>query len=308
MAVRLVLILLFINDHQTTQWPPTVKGMPRRSRLQAACGTKHMDQGADVIHATQSRSFFPDQAHHLHPSCLSMFQSLNADAFDQVRLTEVVGKHDAKSLVVRRSYLRCCVSIRVQTQQRTVRKAVLSFLNYFAAVDWFRLTLRLLSLRSLQYFAFLLSKSQILLHFSLTMKSTTTLTSLSALLVLASAAPNQPWQHSKRALCTSTWGFQYWCASGSDSGSSSTSIGPLVPAPTSSAEPSAAPTPTGGSGGGSSTGGSSGYSSGSTADDITSDTGCTPLTVIFARGTVRRSPLPSSLISPTLRSSREPLS
>ena len=104
----------------------------------------------------------PDQAHHLHPSCLSMFQSLNADAFDQVRLTEVVGKHDAKSLVVRRSYLRCCVSIRVQTQQRTVRKAVLSFLNYFAAVDWFRLTLRLLSLRSLQYFAFLLSKSQIL--------------------------------------------------------------------------------------------------------------------------------------------------
>ena len=77
-------------------------------------------------------------------------------------------------------------------------------------------------------------------------------------------------------ICTSRFGFQYWCPNGDGTGS--TPSEPADPEPTGGNG--------GGNGGGSSTGGSSSYSRGGTANDITSNTGCTPLTVIFARGTV----------------------
>ena len=113
---------------------------------------------------------------------------------------------------------------------------------------------------------------------------------ISAILALAASASAMPDQIEKRATCTNRFGFPYFCLS------------PTTAAPT---QEQPQPTQTGGSGGGntgggSSTGGRSRYTSGSTANDITSNTGCTPLTVIYARGTVSSPRDPRSFSSTML--------
>ena len=103
-----------------------------------------------------------------------------------------------------------------------------------------------------------------------------------AVLALATAAYAMPAdQLEKRAVCT-IFGFRYFCAS-TPTGNSPTP----TPTATRAGNTPASPTPTSGgsSGGGSSTGGATEYTSGSTANDVTDNNGCTPLTVIFARGT-----------------------
>ncbi|KAK3704856.1 hypothetical protein LTR37_013547 [Vermiconidia calcicola] len=83
-------------------------------------------------------------------------------------------------------------------------------------------------------------------------------------------------QLEKRATCT-LFGFEYTCR-----GTTTTAAGTTpTPAPTGGATTAPAPSPTGGA----STGGASEYRSGSTANDVSDRNGCTPLTVIFARGT-----------------------
>ena len=94
--------------------------------------------------------------------------------------------------------------------------------------------------------------------------------SLTTLILAAvvSAVPAEELQ--KRAICTNRFGVRYFCTSTTTS----------TPTSTRTTSPGTA-TPTGGS----STGGASKYTTGSTASDVTDGNGCTPLTVIFARGT-----------------------
>lgn len=102
-------------------------------------------------------------------------------------------------------------------------------------------------------------------------------TSSFAALALANVVLAMPAdQLEKRATCT-LFGFEYTCR-----GTTTTAAGTTpTPAPTGGATTAPAPSPTGGA----STGGASEYRSGSTANDVSDRNGCTPLTVIFARGT-----------------------
>ena len=112
------------------------------------------------------------------------------------------------------------------------------------------------------------------------MKFSTT-SALLALSAIASAAPAEHEAIEKRAVCT-YFGFTYSCAGSGTTPATSTraaTTAATVPATTTATTASATST------GGSSTGGASKYTSGSSATDITSNTGCTELTVIFARGT-----------------------
>lgn len=107
-------------------------------------------------------------------------------------------------------------------------------------------------------------------------------TTVSALLALAAAAsasaiPAEK-QVQKRAVCT-TFGYTYACVKPA---TTTTKAAPTTTTKaTSPATTAASPTNTAGSG----TSGASGYTSGSTASDIDNNSGCTDLTVIFARGT-----------------------
>ncbi|GAB7360523.1 hypothetical protein MBLNU230_g8472t1 [Neophaeotheca triangularis] len=107
--------------------------------------------------------------------------------------------------------------------------------------------------------------------------STTTVLATLATAVYAAPPDLENRGIEKRATCVFN-GYTYPCIR-------PTTIGGGSPAPTTPAgNPAPAPTSGGGSGGGS-TGGRSSYTRGSTANDVANNNGCTPLTVIFARGT-----------------------
>ena len=100
-----------------------------------------------------------------------------------------------------------------------------------------------------------------------------------ALVTAAIAVPAD--QLEKRATCT-IFGFTYPCAStGTTLPTLPTTIATTT-TPTAKTTAAAAPTATSGD---SSTDGASTYTSGDTANDVTDNNGCSPLTVIFARGT-----------------------
>ncbi|KAK5737379.1 hypothetical protein LTR17_006798 [Elasticomyces elasticus] len=99
----------------------------------------------------------------------------------------------------------------------------------------------------------------------------TTASALLALTAVAYALPAELEVIEKRAVCTS-FGYTYYCAGGT-----TTAVAGPSTAATSTAKASSTSAP--------SSGGSTKYSSGATASDIDDNTGCTALTVIFARGT-----------------------
>ena len=104
--------------------------------------------------------------------------------------------------------------------------------------------------------------------------TTTTLLALGSVVL---AIPNDELQ--KRATCT-IFGFPYPCTS-APATSTTRAVTTTPPANTVTTTRSTSPTSTSPP----SSGGRSAYSSGSTASDIDNNTGCTALTVIFARGT-----------------------
>ena len=131
-------------------------------------------------------------------------------------------------------------------------------LYYFLKLDWFR---------SLPYCPSALVSTKTVAK----MKLLTT-TAVLALATSVLAIPNDELQ--KRATCT-IFGFRYPCTSTAGTPTSTTTSRASSTPPTTSATPTSPP----------SSGGRSAYTSGSTASDIDNNTGCTALTVIFARGT-----------------------
>ena len=99
-----------------------------------------------------------------------------------------------------------------------------------------------------------------------------TTTAVLALATCVRSIPNDELQ--KRATCT-IFGFKYPCSSTAGAPTTTTTSRAGSTPPTTSANPTSPP----------SGGGKSAYTSGSTASDIDNNTGCTALTVIYARGT-----------------------